>query len=161
MSSTKKSISTVVIPVTRVSMVGGWIWYSREIGFCLPGTRDTSLGGRCPLWPVGDCRKASDAHPPPRGDWDPVGRTQLTLSHKQTSSNPTRHFRLRQPSMTVIHNLFAMSVGLSPSCLHILYTSPLTFKYQLIQINGPNWILHNMKTWKCFRKKSFGLINQY
>ena len=40
--------------------------------------------------------------------------------------------------MTVIHNLFAMSVGLSPSCLHILYTSPLTFKYQLIQINGPN-----------------------
>ena len=43
--------------------------------------------------------------------------------------------------MTVIHNLFAISVGLSPSCLHILYTSPLTFKYQLIQINGPNTAL--------------------
>ena len=29
------------IPVTRVSMVEGLIWYFREIGFCPPGTADT------------------------------------------------------------------------------------------------------------------------
>ena len=50
---------------------------------------------------VGECRKPSDGLPPARRDTSlrgrypspPVGRTQLPLSHKQTSSDPARRFR--------------------------------------------------------------------
>ena len=67
-------------------------------GFRRPPTRQE---GPSPSWPVGGRRKPSDGLPPARRDTSlrgrcpspPVGRTQLPLSHKQTSSDPTRRFR--------------------------------------------------------------------
>ena len=56
-------VSTTIPVYNRVSMVGGWIWYSNN------GVLPTGQKGH---------------HPP---------RTQLPLSHKQTSSDPTQRFR--------------------------------------------------------------------
>ena len=57
--------------------------------------------GLGPYWLVGGHREPSDVHPPAtrakpllgRSPLCSVGRTQLPLSHKQTSSDPTRRFR--------------------------------------------------------------------
>ena len=47
------------IPVTGVSMAGGGIWYSREIGLCSLCTRAAPRGRVLPTWWVGGARKHS------------------------------------------------------------------------------------------------------
>ena len=74
-------------PVTKISMMEERIWYSREIGFCPPGTRDTSLGGRCPSWRVRGRKKASNAHPTARGDRCPPNRW-VSVGRLPTPSHP-------------------------------------------------------------------------
>ena len=87
-------VVVVVVVVVEVDCVGG----CASEAFRRSPTRQ---GGPSPPWPVGERWKPSDGHPPARGDTSlrgrcpscPVGRTQLPLSHKQTSSDPTRRFR--------------------------------------------------------------------
>ena len=76
--------------------------YSITLSISPSSARKASLFfRRPPTRQEGPSRKPSDVRPPARRDTSlrgrcpscPVGRTQLPLSHKQTSSDPTRRFR--------------------------------------------------------------------
>ena len=93
-----------VASVIELSEASGWgrCWFVYDwgvISFCPPGGRDTSLGGRYPSWPVGECRKASDGLPPARRDWGSSGCGRASEAFRHSPTGQEGHLPPREVSL--------------------------------------------------------------
>ena len=106
---------------------------------CPPGTRDNSLVGGFPYWPVVGRRIASVAHPPvsrapiPTGEWVSVRRLSMDTT-RQTGNLPTREVSLVPGGQ----NLISLKYQIHSLIIDTLVTGLVTMAITMIMVMYDN-----------------------